>query len=113
MGEEHIAHAISAHYTAWNIPYNTKLSEALVATDELTGFTVACALVRPTGIIGMKPKSVKKKFKDRAFAAKVEREEILRGCEIFGVELGDHIACIIEALTPFAKELEIGDRSTS
>ena len=113
MGEDQIAHAVSAHYTAWNVPYDTTLSKALVATDELTGFTVACALVRPTGIIGMKPKSVKKKFKDRAFAAKVEREEILRGCEIFGVELGDQIAFIIEALTPFAEELEIGDRSVS
>ncbi|MHC5064776.1 MAG: HD domain-containing protein [Planctomycetota bacterium] len=113
LGEENIAHAISAHYTAWNVPYDTLLSKALVATDELTGFTVACALVRPTGIVGMKPKSVKKKFKDRAFAAKVEREEILRGCEIFGVELGDQIAFIIEALSPFAEELEIGERGNS
>lgn len=113
MNEETIAHAISAHYTAWNVPYDTLLSKALVASDELTGFTIACALVRPTGIVGMKPKSVKKKFKDRAFAAKVEREEILRGCELFGVELNDHIAFIIEALTPFADELQIGEKNGS
>ena len=104
-GEERIAHAISAHYTKWNVPYDTEVSKALVATDELTGFTVACALVRPDRILGMKPNSVLKKFKDKAFAAKVEREEILRGLEVFGVELSDHVAFIIDALRPHAEEL--------
>lgn len=107
QGEDLIADAISAHYTSWNVPYDSLLSKALVATDELTGFAVACALVRPTGIIGMKAKSVRKKFKDAHFAAKVERDEILRGLEIFGVELSEQIEAIIAALIPHATELEL------
>ena len=107
VGEDAIAHAISAHYTKWDVPYDTLLSKALVATDELTGFCVAAALVRPDRIIGMKPKSVLKKFKNKAFAAKVERDEILRGCEIFGIDLRDQIKFIIGALTPHADELGI------
>ncbi len=105
IGEDTIAHAISAHYTKWNVPYDTLMSKALVAADELTGFCVAAALVRPERIVGMKPKSVLKKFKDKAFAAKVERDEILRGCELFGVELRDQVEFIIGALTPHAEEL--------
>jgi predicted hydrolase (HD superfamily) len=105
LGEETIAHAISAHYTLWNVPYDTPMSRALVAADELTGFCVAAALVRPDRIIGMNAKSVLKKFKDKAFAAKVERDEIRRGCEVFGVELREQIEFIIAALTPHADEL--------
>ncbi len=112
LGEERIAHAISAHYTIWDVAYDSLLSKALVASDELTGFTVACALVRPTGIVGMKPKSVRKKFKDAHFAAKVERDEILRGCEIFGVELSDQIEAIITALLPHAEELQLEGENT-
>jgi predicted hydrolase (HD superfamily) len=105
LGEPQLAHAISAHYTRWNVPYDTLLSRALVATDELTGFTVACCLVRPDRLLGLEPKSVLKRFKDKAFAAKVERDEILRGCEVYGVALADHVATIIEALRPHAAEL--------
>ncbi|MCA8948048.1 MAG: metal-dependent phosphohydrolase, partial [Planctomycetes bacterium] len=107
LGEDAIAHAIAAHYTKWNVPYDTKMSRALVATDELTGFTVACALVRPDRLRGLAPKSVLKRFKQRAFAAKVERDEILRGCEILGVDLADHVAAIIAALQPHAEELDL------
>lgn len=107
LGEERIAHAISAHYTKWGVPYDTLLSKALIAADELTGFTVACCLVRPDGIISLLPKSVKKRFKQRAFAAKVEREEIEKALAIYGVELGDQVTTIIAALTPFAAELEL------
>ena len=74
MGEDRIAHAISAHYTKWNVPYETLLDKALLAVDELTGFLIACCLVRPTKVVGLTPKSVKKKLKDRNFAAKVERD---------------------------------------
>jgi len=105
LGEDNIAHAISAHYTKWDVPYDTLLSRALVATDELTGFIVACCLVRPDGVVSLKPKSVRKKFKDRSFAAKVEREEIERGLAIFGVEFNDHVAELIEALRAHAEEL--------
>jgi predicted hydrolase (HD superfamily) len=110
LGEERIAEAIAAHYTRWNRPWDTLLAKALVATDELTGFTVACALVHPERLLGLEPKSVLKRFKSPAFAAKVERDEILRGCAIFGVELADHVAFLIEALRPHAEELELGKR---
>ena len=107
MGEEKIAHAISAHYTHWGVAYETNLDKALLAVDELTGFIIACALVRPTKIVGMKPKSVRKKLKDKNFAAKVERSEIEAGVELLGVELNEHIAFIIAALEKHKEELDL------
>jgi predicted hydrolase (HD superfamily) len=107
QGEDGIAHAVSAHYTKWNVPYESPLDKALLACDELTGFIMACCLVRPEGISTLTPKSVKKKLKDKSFAAKVERSEISAGVELLGVDLGDHIAFIIEALNPHAAELGI------
>ncbi len=104
-GEEQIAHAISAHYTKWGVSYDTDLDKALLACDELTGFVGACCFVRPEGVATLKPKSVKKKLKDKAFAAKVERAEILAGVELLGVELGEHIQFVIDALRPHAEEL--------
>lgn len=109
-GEEEIAHAISAHYTKWNVPYETKLDRALIACDELTGFIGACALVRPEGIATLTPKSVKKKLKDKAFAAKVEREEVAKGMELLGVDPTAHIHMIIDALKPHAAELGLEGR---
>ncbi len=105
QGEESIAHAISAHYTRWGVPYDSDLDKALLACDELTGFIGACCLVRPDGVASIKPKSVKKKLKDKAFAAKVERTEVTAGAELLGVDLDEHIAFIIEALRPHAEEL--------
>ncbi len=107
-GEEAIAHAISAHYTKWNVPYEAPLDRALLACDELTGFIVACCLVRPEGVAPLTPKSVKKKLKDKQFAAKVERAEVHAGAELLDVELGEHIQFIIGALQPAAEELGIG-----
>ena len=109
-GEEEIAHAVSAHYTRWNVPYETRLDKALLACDELTGFIGACCLVRPEGVLTLKPKSVKKKLKDKSFAAKVERAEVNAGAEILGVDLGEHIQFIIDALKPHAVELGIGPK---
>jgi predicted hydrolase (HD superfamily) len=107
MGEEKMAHAISAHYTKWNVSYDTTLDKALLACDELTGFIVACAQVRPEGIATLEPKSVVKKLKDKGFAAKVERDEVYKGIELFGVELSEHIAFIIEVLKLNKEELGI------
>ena len=107
-GEKKIAHAISAHYTKWNISHDTLLDKALLACDELTGFIVACCQVRPEGINGLKPKSVVKKLKQKSFAAKVERDEIHAGCELLGIDLSEHIQNIIDALTPYKVELQIG-----
>ena len=110
LGEAEVAHAISAHYTKWDVPYTTPLSKALVASDELTGFVVACCLVRPDGVLSLEPKSVLKRFNDKAFAAKVEREEVLRACEIYGTTHDAHAQLVIDALRPFAQELGIGRR---
>jgi predicted hydrolase (HD superfamily) len=104
-GEAAIAHAISAHYTQWSVPYDTLLDRALLACDELTGFVGACCLVRPDGIRSLTAASVKKKLKDKAFAAKVERDEVRAGAELLGVELGAHIEFVIGALAPHAEEL--------
>ena len=109
-GEPEIAHAVSAHYTKWGVSYDTQLDKALLACDELTGFVGACCLVRPDGITSLKPKSVKKKLKDKHFAAKVEREEVTAGAELLNVDLGDHIQFIIDALTPHAAELGLEGR---
>jgi predicted hydrolase (HD superfamily) len=109
-GEDRIAYAISAHYTKWNIPYETSMDRALLACDELTGFIMAACLVRPEGVSTLAPGSVKKKLKDKAFAAKVERAEIAAGVELLGTELADHIRFIIAALKPHAGELGIAGR---
>ena len=109
-GEEAVAHAVSAHYTKWNVPYDTPLDKALLACDELTGFIVACCLVRPEGVTTLTAKSVKKKLKDKRFAAKVERAEVHAGAEQLEVDLAEHIQFIVEALKPHADELGIGGR---
>ena len=110
-GEVEIAYAISAHYTIWNVPYESPLDRALLACDELTGFVVACCLVRPEGISTLEPKSVRKKLKDKAFAAKVDRREIEAGASLLGVDLSDHIGFVIESLKPHAQELGIEGRN--
>lgn len=110
-GEADIAHAIAAHYTKWGVPYETPLDRALLACDELTGFIIAAALVRPDGITTLTPRSVNKKLKDKAFAAKVERDEIRQGAALLNVALGDHIQFIIDALKPHADELGIGPQA--
>lgn len=108
QGEDEIAYAVSAHYTKWGVPAKSPLDKALLACDELTGLIVACCLVRPDGIASLKPKSVKKKLKDKAFAAKVDRNEIQSGMELLGVEPDEHIQFVIDALRPHADELQLG-----
>ncbi len=111
QGEEAMAHAISAHYTRWGVPYETTLDKALLACDELTGFVGACCLVRPDGIASLTPKSVEKKLKDRRFAAGVDREEVRAGVEQLGVGLTEHIQFVIDALRPHASELGLAPRA--
>ena len=106
-GEDKIAHAISAHYTKWNVPYETMLDKALLACDEITGFIVACCQVRPDGIETLTAKSVKKKLKQKSFAASVERSEIEAGIELMGVDLDEHITFIIDTLKTNKEELGI------
>jgi predicted hydrolase (HD superfamily) len=106
-GEEGIAHAVSAHFTKWGVPCKSPLDKALLATDELTGFIVACAQVRPEGISTLEPKSVIKKLKDKGFAAKVDRDEVYKGVELMGVDLATHIEFIIGVLKENKTELGI------
>jgi predicted hydrolase (HD superfamily) len=108
--EDELAHAIAAHYTIWGVPCESALDKALLACDELTGFIIACCLVRPEGITTLTPRSVKKRLKSARFAAKVDRNEVRIGAEQLGVEIGEHIQFIIDALKPHADELGIGAR---
>ena len=113
LGEDEIAHAIAGHYTKWNVPRNTLLDKCIIAADELTGFIVAAALIRPTRIEGIKAKSVLKKFKTATFAAKVDREECLKGAELIGMELRDLINFIIPILQENKEELNLAAPSDS
>ena len=113
QGEGEIAHAVSAHYTKWNVPYETALDRTLLACDELTGFVGACCFVRPDGIASLEPKSVIKKLKDKGFAAKVERAEVTAGAQMLGVDLADHVAFVIGALKPHAAELGLQGREAA
>lgn len=105
LGEHELAHAIAGHYTIWNVPRESMLDKCIVAADELTGFIIAASLVRPTGLEGMKAKSVLKKLKTSTFAAKVDREEVRRGAELIGMELKELIDFIIEVLQSKKEDL--------
>ena len=107
IGEDDIAHAEAGHYTIWNVPRESMMDKCIVAADEITGFIVAAALIRPTRIEGMKVKSVMKKFKTATFAAKVDREECRRGAALIGMELNELIAFIIPVLTAHKDELQL------
>ncbi|MGA2067490.1 MAG: HD domain-containing protein [Thermoguttaceae bacterium] len=111
QGEEEIAYAVSFHQTKWNLPAKTMMDKCLLACDELTGFVIACCLVRPEGIATLEPKSVRKKLKDKAFAAKVDREIIRSSVELLGVDLDSHIQFVIDALKPHAEELGIAGKT--
>jgi predicted hydrolase (HD superfamily) len=106
-GEEQIADAVLFHFTGPSVPPKGLLDKCLYACDELVGFVVACCLVRPEGIATLEPKSVKKKLKDKAFAAKVDRNVIRQGVELLGVDFDRHIQFVIDALKPHADELGI------
>ena len=110
QGEEEIAWAVLFHQTAWGLPPKTIMDKCLLACDELTGFVIACCLVRPDGIASLEAKSVKKKLKDKAFAAKVDREIIRSSVELLGVDFDQHVQFVIDALKPHAAELGIAGK---
>ncbi len=95
---EEMITAILGHATYSGVPRETLMAKTLFAVDELAGFITAVAYVRPTGLEGMAPKSVKKKLKDKAFAAAVSREDIRQGAEELGVDLDAHIAHVIAGM---------------
>ena len=95
---EDVLEAILGHANYSGVPRRTPMAKALFAVDELAGFIVACAKVRPNGVSDLEPSSVKKKLKDKAFAAAVSREDIRKGVADLGVDETEHIRTCIEAI---------------
>lgn len=110
---EDIVLDVLSHADHCGVPRDTQLRKALAAVDELSSFIVAVALVRPSkSLHDVKPKSVKKKMKDKAFARAVDRDEMLRTAEEFGVDFDEHIMTVVAGLSKIAPELglEAGER---
>ena len=103
---EEIRTAILGHASYTGVPRETLMAKALYAVDELSGFLVAVTLVRPTkSVSDVKVKSVKKKMKDKSFAAKVNRDEIREGAEELGIPFEEHVEFMIKALSGVAEQL--------
>jgi putative nucleotidyltransferase with HDIG domain len=102
---DEVVDAVLSHAEHLALPRDTLLKRTLFACDELSGFVHAVALVRPTGLEGLEPKSVKKKLKQPSFAAGVHRDEVYAGAEGLGLELDEHIRNVVAALQPIAGEL--------
>jgi predicted hydrolase (HD superfamily) len=103
---ERIIRAIMGHATYTGVPRDTDMARALFATDELCGFLVACALVRPSrSLDDLEVASVKKKLKDKAFARSVNRDDIYQGVKELEVDLDEHIRFVIDALKPVQKAI--------
>jgi len=105
--------AIAAHAEYLGVPPESAMERTLVAVDELCGFLVACAQVRPDGIHGLTPKSVKKKLKQPSFAAAVNRDAVRGGAQRLGVEFDEHVAFVVAALEARADELELHSRAAA
>ncbi|MDO8666712.1 MAG: HDIG domain-containing protein [Gemmatimonadales bacterium] len=106
---EELRRAILGHASYSGVTRDTLMARALFAVDELCGFLVACALVRPSrSLADLEVSSVKKKLKDKAFARGVNREEVRQGAEELGVPLEEHIQFVIEALRPVERDLGLG-----
>jgi putative nucleotidyltransferase with HDIG domain len=97
--------AVASHAEYMGVPRETPMEKALFAVDELSGFVLACAYVRPDGLRGMTPKSVKKKMKSASFAAAVSRDDLRRGAEELGVDFDEHVEVVIAALEAQGAEL--------
>ena len=108
---DELVDAVAGHAEFLGVPRTTRMAHTLYAVDELSGFIAACALVRPTGIAGLTPKSVKKKLKQPSFAAGVDRDEVRRGAEELGVEFDEHLAFVIAAMEERADELGLARES--
>jgi len=102
---EEVIDAILSHANHLSVPRDTPLKRSLFACDELSGFVHECGLVRPTGLDGLEPKSVKKKLKQPSFAAGVSRDDVYEGAELLELDLDEHISNVIAALQPIAAEL--------
>jgi putative nucleotidyltransferase with HDIG domain len=102
--------AVASHADFLGVSRDSQMEKTLFAVDELSGFVMACAFVRPEGIHGMTPKSVKKKMKTPAFAAAVNRDELREGAEDLGVHFDEHVAFVIAALEERSAELGLDGR---
>jgi putative nucleotidyltransferase with HDIG domain len=102
---EEVIEGVLSHANHLGVPRDTPLKKTLFACDELSGFVHACGLVRPTGLEGLEPKSVRKKLKQPSFAAGVSREDVYAGAELLEIDLDQHIANVVEALQPISAEL--------
>jgi predicted hydrolase (HD superfamily) len=106
---EPMRRAILGHGDYTGVPRDTPMAKALFAVDELCGFLVACALVRPSkSLKDLEVSSVKKKLKDKAFARGVNRDDVIKGAEEVGVPLDEHIGFVLEALRPGESALGLG-----
>jgi len=102
---DEVVESVLSHAEHLEMPRDTQLKKTLFACDELAGFIHACGLVRPTGIDGLEPKSVKKKLKQPSFAAGVHRDEVYAGAELLDLTLDEHIANVVAAMQPISTEL--------
>lgn len=111
---EEIIRAVLSHADHTGIPRETLMEKALYACDEVTGLITAVALVRPShALYDLKTKSVKKKWKDKSFAAGANREEIAQGAEELGIDLWEHVANVIKAMDSIAEDLSLaGSKNT-
>ena len=107
-----IVRAIASHADFMGVPRESSMEKTLYAVDELSGFLLACAYVRPQGLEGLTPKSVKKKLKQPSFAAAVNREDVREGAQQLGVEFDEHVAFVIAALNERADELGVAPSGT-
>lgn len=107
---DEMTEAILGHAAYTGVERRTRLAKTLFAVDELAGFITACAYVRPTGLDGLEPRSVRKKLKDKAFAAAVSREDIRVGAEELGVDLDEHIARVIAGMAADVDRIIPGSR---
>jgi putative nucleotidyltransferase with HDIG domain len=110
---EDVIEAVLSHAEHLGLPRDTLLKRALFACDELSGFVHACGLVRPAGLDGLEPKSVRKKLKQPSFAAGVHRDEVYAGAEGLGLDLDEHIRNVVAALQPIAPELGLRTAETA
>ncbi len=110
---EEIIEGVLSHAEHLAMPRDTMLKKTLFACDELSGFVHACGLVRPTGLEGLEPKSVKKKLKQPSFAAGVHRDEVHAGAELLGVDFDEHIQTVTDAMKPIAGELGLRTAATA
>ena len=105
---EEIIHAVLSHADHTGIPRETLMERALYACDEITGLITAVALVRPSrALYDLKPKSVKKKWKDKSFAAGANREEMEKGAAELGIDLWEHVGNVIKAMDSVAETLDL------